>query len=205
MEGIEEGKGDLSRLARDLLTDSVWERLRKSHPEEAIRRLRAFLEKECGGGKGGGAPGRAVAARGKKSEAPREGAFRLYTDGASSGNPGPSGAGGVIYDEKGRLVDSYSTPLGVTTNNVAEYAALREGLDRLVRLGARKADIFLDSELVVRQISGLYRVKSPQLAPLLAQVRERLDRIPGHRVRHVPREENKEADRLARDGIGGTG
>lgn len=197
MEGIGVGREGMARLVRALLDDPVWEKLRKGHPEETVRALRSSLEESYGGG----APARKPRATTAPEKETMRGAFRLYTDGASSGNPGPSGAGGVIYDEKGRRVDGYSLPLGVTTNNVAEYTALREGLDRLIGLGARRAEIFLDSELVVRQIEGRYRVKSPQLAPLLRQVKERLAKIPLHRVRHVPREENGEADRLARDGI----
>ncbi len=129
------------------------------------------------------------------------GAFRLFTDGACRGNPGPAGAGVVIQDEQGRVVDEYAEFLGDTTNNMAEYQALQIGLKRLLPLQPRNVVIVLDSELLVKQITGVYRTRHPQLKEKLRQVRELLARIPEWRVKHVPREQNHRADRLANQAI----
>ena len=89
----------------------------------------------------------------------------IFTDGASQGNPGPAAIGAIIKDEQGRLITSMSQPIGRTTNNQAEYRAVIAALENAIRLGAKQVDMRSDSELVVRQINGRYRVKNATLKP----------------------------------------
>jgi len=121
----------------------------------------------------------------------------VCTDGASIGNPGPAGAGGVISAPSGERLDEFSVPLGHATNNIAEYEAVRIGLERAIRLGARRVVLKLDSELVANQLTGRYRVKNPGLVEAYLRVTELLNRLDGIDVRAIPREENTEADRRA--------
>src|SRR5258707_551426 len=92
----------------------------------------------------------------------------IYADGGSRGNPGPAGAGAVLYVE-GRIVDSVRKYCGVTTNNVAEYTGLIIGLEKALELGFDDVEVRMDSELVVRQMTGQYRVKNEKLIPLYRQ------------------------------------
>ena len=131
----------------------------------------------------------------------KEQSLRLYTDGASRGNPGDAGAGIVVLDDRGREILAQGKYLGTCTNNVAEYQALLLGLTEASRLGDGTIDIFLDSQLIVRQIQGVYRVKSSDLQPLFAQVQELLSSFADFTVSHIPREQNKRADQLANQGI----
>jgi ribonuclease HI len=127
-----------------------------------------------------------------------DGFWLLHADGASLGNPGPGGAGAVIYDDQGRLAAEISHSLGpAVTNNEAEYQALLLGLDRLRALGARKIRIRLDSELIVRQVKGDYQVKSPRLAGLFRQAMDLMAGFEICDIAHVRRELNREADALA--------
>ncbi len=121
----------------------------------------------------------------------------LYSDGASLGNPGPAGAGFVLSTEDGETVAEGSLPLPIVTSNVAEYRALIAGVQEAVRRGVRKLHVFSDSELLCRQLTGAYRVKSPALKPLYQQVRGLLSKFAEFGVEHVPREENRRADALA--------
>lgn len=121
----------------------------------------------------------------------------INADGASRGNPGPAAIGATLKDGKGGLVASISRHIGRTTNNQAEYRALIAALEKAAELGARSVDIRLDSELVVRQVKGRYRVKNAALRPLYLRVGELLGRFDSFSIRHVPREQNAEADRLA--------
>jgi ribonuclease HI len=122
----------------------------------------------------------------------------IYTDGAARGNPGPAGAGAVLRDAAdGAILAEIAEPLGRATNNVAEWTAVRLALEEALRLGATHVDLRLDSELVARQISGIYRVKHPDLKPLHAAVMRLLARLNGYTVGHVPRELNRDADRLS--------
>ncbi len=132
----------------------------------------------------------------------------MYCDGASSGNPGDSGIGIVIdlASKKPRakgLTDTYriSEYIGVATNNVAEYSALLKGLKKARSLGVKKIKIFLDSELVVRQITGQYKVKNKNLLSLWLQATNALHEFDDYKVSHVPREMNSEADSLAREAV----
>jgi len=121
----------------------------------------------------------------------------LRTDGGARGNPGPSAAGIVVEDSGGRALVRKGILLGKGTNNEAEYRALIAALEEAARLGAREVEARADSQLLVRQVEGRYRVKAANLKPLFARVRELLERFERWRVVHVPREENREADRLA--------
>jgi len=128
----------------------------------------------------------------------------LQADGASRGNPGPAAIGVVIKDEQGRLVDRISQRIGWTTNNQAEYIAIIAALERAIRLGASEVKVSMDSQLVVRQISGEYRVKKPALKLLYQQVKKLQSQLEGFTVTHVPREQNREADKLANMALGAT-
>ncbi len=130
-----------------------------------------------------------------------EDVWRLYTDGASRGNPGPAGAGAVIYNPQGEVAAQIAQYLGQTTNNVAEYQALLLGLQEASRLGVRRLQVFADSELLVRQLSGQYRVKSPHLMPLFLQALKARRTFASFTVTHVPRAENQQADLLANQAI----
>jgi len=121
----------------------------------------------------------------------------INADGASRGNPGPAAIGATIKDENGRLLASVSQRIGRTTNNQAEYRALIAALEKAISLEARRVDIRLDSELVVRQVEGRYKVKKATLRPLYLRVGELLGRLEGFTLTHIPREQNAEADRLA--------
>ncbi|HEY77994.1 MAG TPA: ribonuclease HI family protein [Dehalococcoidia bacterium] len=121
----------------------------------------------------------------------------INADGASRGNPGPAAIGATIKDEQGGLIARIARPIGRATNNQAEYQAVIAALREAVRLGARKVDIRLDSELVVRQLSGRYRVKNAALKALYQEAKGLLARLETVTIRHVPREQNQEADRLA--------
>lgn len=114
------------------------------------------------------------------------------------GNPGPGGAGAIIYDAAGQVQGEVSLYLGSrVTNNEAEYQALLEGLKKALELGAEKIRIRMDSELVVRQILGIYKVKNARLAVFYQQVMEVLRSFDEYEIAHVRREFNQEADALA--------
>jgi ribonuclease HI/probable phosphoglycerate mutase len=127
--------------------------------------------------------------------------WQLFTDGASRGNPGPAGAGSVLIDAEGRERAARSLCLGCCTNNVAEYRALLLGLQSALELGCKRVDIRLDSELIVRQLQGRYKVKHEALKPLFAEVKGLLAQLEGWTICHIPREQNKRADQLANQGI----
>ena len=118
----------------------------------------------------------------------------LYADGGSRGNPGPAASGAVLYDESGEVIEEIGTFLGVATNNVAEWTALLEGLKAAVARGVSELAVRMDSELVVKQLSGVYRVKHPGLIPLHAEAKRLLRRFAQVDVRHVPRKQNAAAD-----------
>ncbi len=124
-------------------------------------------------------------------------ALRLHVDGASRGNPGEAGFGIHVTDAAGGELASLFGYLGTATNNVAEYQALLHGLRYALTKGARAVEVFSDSELLVRQLEGRYRVKHPGLVPLHREAVSLLARFDKKRVAHVPREQNREADALA--------
>ncbi len=118
----------------------------------------------------------------------------LFADGGSRGNPGPAAAGAVLFADDGEVLEEIGTFLGVTTNNVAEWTGLLDGLKAALARGVDDLTVRLDSELVVKQLSGAYRVKHPGLIPLHAEAKALLRKFGRVDVRHVPRKENKAAD-----------
>jgi len=126
-----------------------------------------------------------------------ESALRIHVDGASRGNPGDAGFGVHVTDPDGEVVAELYGHLGRATNNVAEYQGLVHALRWAHAQGARSLEIFSDSELLVRQMGGRYRVKNPKLQPLYREASELVARFERVRLEHVPREQNKEADALA--------
>ncbi|MBM3451066.1 MAG: ribonuclease HI family protein [Armatimonadetes bacterium] len=129
----------------------------------------------------------------------------LRTDGASRGNPGPAAIGIVIADDAGRTLRELGETIGVATNNVAEYQALLRGLREASDLGISALEIRLDSELLVHQIRGTYRVRNGALIPLHAEVTRRLRDFPRVEIKAVPRAENRRADALANRALDGGG
>jgi len=110
--------------------------------------------------------------------------------------------GATIEDEQGKLIATISRSIGRATNNHAEYRAVIAALEEAIRLGARHADVFSDSELVVRQINGKYRVKKATLVPLYQKVKQLQGLLEGFTINHIPRRQNVEADNLANLAIG---
>lgn len=125
----------------------------------------------------------------------------IYTDGVATPNPGSAAIGATIKDEQGRLITSISQPIGRATNNQAEYRAIIAALEQAISLGASQVDMRSDSELVVRQINGQYRVKNASLKPLHQKVKQQQGLLEGFTITHIPREENTEADKLASQGL----
>ncbi len=127
----------------------------------------------------------------------------IAADGAARGNPGPAAIGATIKDERGKLIARISRRIGTATNNQAEYLALIAALERAISLGVKKVDIYLDSELVVRQLNGKYRVKNTRLKSLFQEVKRLAGQLEAVTVTYVPRQQNTEADRLANMALSG--
>jgi ribonuclease HI len=127
--------------------------------------------------------------------------LRVFSDGASRGNPGPAGAGAVIADEKGNTLEEHGKFLGRQTNNVAEYQGLLLGLQRAKDLGAREVEVLADSELMIRQLQGRYRVKNEALQRLYAEAVALLRSFSKHSLKHIPREQNSAADEMSNRAI----
>jgi len=125
----------------------------------------------------------------------------VYSDGASSGNPGRAGIGVVIYDQNGRLLKKISKFIGIATNNVAEYMALIYGLQEALHLKAKEVECFLDSELLVKQLRGVYKVRNEKLRLLYSQVKHLEKFFYKLTFSHLLRDENREADKLAKEAI----
>ena len=125
----------------------------------------------------------------------------LFTDGASRGNPGPAAYGVVLTDPQGQIVAEFGRAIGRATNNEAEYQGLLAGLDAATRFGATALDIRLDSELLVQQLNGEFKVRAPNLKPLLKEAQDKLRRFRRVQISHVPRAYNSRADRLANQAL----
>ena len=130
----------------------------------------------------------------------------IFTDGGARGNPGPAGAGAVIFGEKGQVLREISDYLGEATNNIAEYEALIRALTATcemfgTEISKMEVQIRMDSELIVRQMEGRYKVKAPELKKRFAQVKTLLASMPKASFTHIPREENGEADALVNKAI----
>jgi ribonuclease HI len=125
----------------------------------------------------------------------------VWCDGAARGNPGPAGAGAQLTTPDGSVVAEIAEGIGETTNNVAEYTAAIRGLERAAELGALEVTLRSDSQLLVNQLTGRYRVRTAHLVPLYERARALARRFRRIRFEHVPRERNSEADRLANEGV----
>ena len=123
----------------------------------------------------------------------------IYTDGASRGNPGPSSIGIQFFDSERKLIHEVGEKLeGDRTNNFAEYTAVIEALKLAVEHQVEEVHLFSDSEFLIRQLEGRYKVKSPNIKPLFGEAKELLKHIPSYTLKHIPRELNEGADALAR-------
>ena len=121
----------------------------------------------------------------------------IFTDGASQGNPGQAAIGAVIEDGQGKVISRISRRIGHATNNQAEYTAIIAALEEASRLGAEEVEVRADSELVVKQFNGRYKVKKATLRPLYQKVVQLAGPLKVFTITHVPRAQNREADRLA--------
>ncbi len=136
--------------------------------------------------------------------------FRAGFDGGSRGNPGPAAWGVVVLDLEGRAVEGFAGAIGRATNNVAEYTALLEALAIALEREADDVELLADSELVVKQVRGEYKVRHPDLIPLHAEAVRRIATLRKFKIGHIPRERNKDADKLVNralnlvEGGGGT-
>jgi ribonuclease HI len=127
----------------------------------------------------------------------------VNVDGGSRGNPGPAAAAAIVRDADGNLLEERGELIGEGTNNVAEYRALLLGISRAAELGASEVELVGDSELVVRQVQGTYKVKDAALRELHAQVRDALRQFETWSIRHVRREQNEDADLLVNETLDG--
>ncbi len=127
--------------------------------------------------------------------------LHVHTDGAARGNPGPASIGVYVTTPKGDVVASFNQYIGETTNNFAEYTALMHALRLVSAFDLESLRLFSDSDLMVQQVKGNYRVKEPHLKSLHSQVTSMLGNFPKWRIDHVPREKNKEADSLANQAL----
>lgn len=127
--------------------------------------------------------------------------LRVNVDGGARGNPGPAAVGVVVRDGSGEVIADAAEPIGTATNNVAEYRALLRGIELAAEHGATEVELFGDSELVVKQVRGEYRVKDVNLKPLHAEARSRLSAFSEWSFDHVRREQNAEADALVNQAL----
>lgn len=125
----------------------------------------------------------------------------LYTDGGARHNPGPAGIGFVIYDENKKLLKKQGKYIGEATNNQAEYQALIAGLEQAKKMKADEVDCYLDSELLVKQLNHEYKIKDHGLGPLFIKVWNLSQSFKKIKFHHVPREKNKEADKLVNEAL----
>jgi ribonuclease HI len=131
----------------------------------------------------------------------KSGWITAFCDGGSRGNPGPAGYGVYIQDENGAKISELSDFLGAKTNNFAEYSGLLAALDYALTHRYKQLRVVADSELMVKQIKGQYRVNSPELRPLYEEARRRISRLEGFQIQHVLREKNRRADQLANEAM----
>ena len=125
----------------------------------------------------------------------------LHADGGARGNPGPAGIGVVLADDSGAVIGEIARGIGAATNNVAEYSALIAGLELALERGVTHLDVYMDSELVVSQLKGEWKIKNDRLRALAVKARSLLNRFENKSIQHVPREMNSDADKLANQGM----
>ena len=121
-----------------------------------------------------------------------------YVDGGSRGNPGPAAAAYVLADEQRKQLQAKAFFIGETTNNVAEYTAICRALEAAKLLGTHQITVYSDSELLVKQLNGQYKIKSDNIKPLFMQAVELLNNFKSREIRHIAREKNKQADEIGR-------
>jgi ribonuclease HI len=175
----------LEELSRNLSITNI----RKAFPDCSLEELRLLFHEA-----------KEMFREDKVQETPLK-RLKIYTDGASRGNPGEAGAGVVILNEKNESIRELSRYLGQATNNVAEYQGLLLSLEKASELGAEEVDIFSDSELLTRQVNGIYKVKNEKLKPLYQKVLELRKNFKKFSITHIAREKNKAADKLANKAI----
>lgn len=129
------------------------------------------------------------------------GHMTFYIDGASRGNPGKAAIGVVILDSKGQVLDELKRYIGETTNNMAEYQALLEALTEGKRLGGKEIQVFSDSELMVRQLNGIYKVKDAKLLDLYKEAKLLISHFNDFKIEHITRDKNSRADALANEAL----
>jgi ribonuclease HI len=129
----------------------------------------------------------------------------VNVDGGARGNPGPAAIGAVVRDAAGEVLEERGERIGTATNNVAEYRALLLGIERAAQLGASELELIGDSELIVRQVKGEYKVKDARMRELHTEVKRALRPFERWSIRHVRREHNAEADRLVNAALDGDG
>jgi ribonuclease HI len=127
----------------------------------------------------------------------------IHVDGGARGNPGPAAIGVVISAPDGRVLAEVAERIGVATNNVAEYRAVLRGVERAAALGAREIELINDSELVARQLTGVYKVKHPAMRPLYLEAIALLSGFEDWQIRSVPRAQNAQADMLVNAALDG--
>jgi ribonuclease HI len=127
----------------------------------------------------------------------------VHVDGGARGNPGPAAVGVVVSTPSGEILDEFAERIGVATNNVAEYRALLRGVQRATALGATDVEFVNDSELVAKQVNGVYKVKHPAMKPLYEEARAALGGFGRWRIRSVPRAQNARADALVNEALDG--
>lgn len=145
-------------------------------------------------------PGKAAKAGGRGVSAD---SVVAYVDGGSRGNPGKAGAGAVVLDRDGNVISRRKKALGIATNNVAEYSSLVMALKEARSLGAKAVEVFADSELMVKQVNGVYKVRSEGLKPLYNEVKRLQRGFEAFKISHIPRDKNKDADALANEAMDG--
>ena len=191
----------LTFLARGDTLEEAWRRAGFSSRTEASRALE-HLARSLGVSDPCGRTAMHRTKSERPTDTPREcGAAVVYVDGASRGNPGPSAVGAIGYSSSGEEILSVAKKIGHATNNVAEYRAVLEGMRLARELRVREITIRLDSELVARQLAGQYRIRNADLEALAREVSEEARRFERCRFEHVPREQNKSADRLANEAL----
>jgi len=121
--------------------------------------------------------------------------IQIYTDGGSRKNPGPSASGFVLKAMDGSLIEAGGAYLGITTNNQAEYQAVKMALERALELQARVIHIYMDSLLVCNQLTGIYKIRNRDLWPIYSNIKELLEKFESYTIEHVYRDKNTEADR----------
>lgn len=122
--------------------------------------------------------------------------FKLFTDGGSRGNPGPAASAAILRDETGKTVNQIGIFIGNATNNEAEYKGLIFGLDMVAKMDIKEIDCYLDSELVVKQVRGEYKVKNENIKGFFVILKEKINNFNKITFTHIPREQNSEADAL---------